>query len=124
MMNLSEQLPDNAASVVAAKLDGAPVMEPYIIAPNRDGVTSLGAESSEIQKRFGQRAKPVEALGHAFIANWTRGDDVPTWTLSAPSAALHEVEIHYSAGSGERQRSVRGVGRRSEGQWKNGAHRE
>jgi len=89
--------PDPTASVVALTLDGEPFVEPYVIKPDADGVITLGAESSEIQTDFGQRAKKENALGHVFITQWTRSGDSPAWNFHVPEAGRYEVTVHYGA---------------------------
>jgi alpha-L-fucosidase len=91
------QAPDETAGVVALRLDGAPVAIPYLIRPDPKGVLRLGVESCEIETKFGQRAKLENALGHVFLANWSRPDDVPTWTLRAPRAARYRVAVSYGS---------------------------
>ena len=92
--------PDETASVVALRLDGAPVTVPYVIRPDRKGILSLGAESCEIQTRFEQRAKLENALDRVFLTNWSRSEDVPTWTFSAPRAGRYRVSVSYATGRG------------------------
>jgi alpha-L-fucosidase len=91
------QAPDETASVVALRLDGPPVAIPYVIRPDRKGAIRLGVESCEIETKFGQRAKLENALGHVFLTNWSRPDDVPTWTLHAPRAARYRVSVSYGS---------------------------
>ena len=97
VVSLPAEAPDEVASVLVLTLDGAPAVDPYIIAPGEDGVLELGAASGEIQSQFGQRAKHENALGHVFITNWTRSADVPAWTFSTPAAGRYAVEISYGA---------------------------
>ncbi|MCP5110658.1 MAG: alpha-L-fucosidase [bacterium] len=98
IVQLPARAPDSVASVVVLTLDGKPFTEDWAIAPDRDGVITLGAESGEIQTRFGQRAKKENALGHVFVTNWTRADDVPTWTFAVPEAGRYSVEMSYGLG--------------------------
>jgi alpha-L-fucosidase len=91
------EAPDETAGVVALRLDGAPVSAPYVIRPDPKGAIRLGVESCEIEARFGQRAKLENALGHVFLTNWSRPDDVPTWTLRAPRAARYRVSVSYGS---------------------------
>ncbi len=97
VLSLPKEAPDETASVVVLQLDGPPVAEPYVIAAGDNGVLTLEAAAAEIQTRFGQRAKKEEALGHVFITQWTRADDVPAWIFETPHAGLYEVEIHYGS---------------------------
>jgi alpha-L-fucosidase len=89
--------PDDRASVVALRLDGAPTVEPFLVRPNEKGILTLGIESSEIETRFEQRAKKENALGHVFLTNWTRPDDIPTWNFTIPKAGRYKVEASYAA---------------------------
>ncbi len=98
LLTLPTEAPNDVASVIALKLDTTPVTLPYTIAPNRQGVIVLGAESCEIETRFEQRAKKENALGHVFVTKWTRPDDVPTWLVKVPSAARYRVELTYGKG--------------------------
>ena len=100
LISLPTAAPDGVASVVVLTLDGAPFTESFVIGPDKDGILNLGAESSEIQTRFGQRAKKENALGHVFITQWSRADDVPTWTIDVPEAGRYNVTLHYGAGQG------------------------
>ena len=59
----------------------------------------LGVESSEIDTRFGQRAKRENFLGHVFVTSWTRGEDKPGWIIE-PKPGRYDVTITYGAGSG------------------------
>ncbi len=95
LLTLPKDAPNDVASVIALKLDSAPVTVPYLIAPNRSGVIELGAESCEIETRFEQRAKKENALGHVFVTKWTRNDDVPTWSFKTPNGGRYSVEISY-----------------------------
>jgi alpha-L-fucosidase len=95
---LPQDPPDDAASVIAIELDGRPQVERYVIRPNAKGVFHLGAESSEIETRFEQRAKKENLLGHVYITRWVRADDVPTWTINVPHAGQYHVSVTYGAG--------------------------
>lgn len=97
-LTLPAEAPSDVASVIALKLDTMPVTVPYSIRPNRQGVIELGAESSEIETRFEQRAKKENALGHVFVTKWTRNDDIPTWNLTTPGAGRYQVELTYGKG--------------------------
>jgi len=92
---LPETAPDDTASVIKLTLDGPPVAEPFSIRPDRNGRFELGVESCEIETRFGQRAKKENALGHVFLARWSRAEDVPTWHFTVPKAGRYRVEITY-----------------------------
>ncbi|MBL8218894.1 MAG: alpha-L-fucosidase [Bryobacterales bacterium] len=100
IVELPASAPDEVASVVALTLDGAPVVEPYVIRPDEKGVIRLGVESAEIETRFEQRAKKENALGHVFLTRWTRADDVPTWKFATPKAGRYQVEVSYGATRG------------------------
>ncbi|MCC6391412.1 MAG: alpha-L-fucosidase [Bryobacterales bacterium] len=100
LVELPSQVPDEVASVVALTLDGAPMVEPYVIQPDEKGVLHLGVESSEIETQFGQRAKKENFLGHVFLTKWTRADDVPVWRVSVPKAGRYKVELSYGAARG------------------------
>jgi len=100
LVELPSQAPDEVASVVALTLDGAPMVEPYVIQPDEKGVLHLGVESSEIETQFGQRAKKENFLGHVFLTKWTRADDVPVWRVSVPKAGRYKVELSYGAARG------------------------
>ena len=82
---------------VSISLDGPPVVEPFVIQPDDKGRFTLGVESSEIETRFEQRAKKENALGHVYLTNWTRPDDIPTWNFTVPKAGRYKVEISYGA---------------------------
>ena len=97
IVSLPQQAPDETASVVELTLDGAPVVEPYVIRADEKGAITLGAESSEIETTFEQRAKLENFLGHVFITRWQRAKDVPAWTLRVPQAGRYKVEIVYGA---------------------------
>ncbi len=100
LISVPAQAPDETASVVALRLDGPPVTSPYVIRPDQKGVVRLGAESCEIETRFEQRAKLENALGHVFLTNWNRSDDVPTWTFAVPRAGRYRVSVSYGTGRG------------------------
>ncbi|MCC6364545.1 MAG: alpha-L-fucosidase [Bryobacterales bacterium] len=100
LVELPAQAPDEVATVVALTLDGAPLVEPYVIRPDEKGVLRLGVESSEIETQFGQRAKKENFLGRVFLTKWTRADDVPVWTMSVPKAGRYKVELSYGASRG------------------------
>jgi alpha-L-fucosidase len=87
--------PDDVASVVALTLDGAPQVVPYVIRPDAAGVFHLGVESSEIETDFGQRAKKENLLGHVYLTDWTRRQDVPSWNITVPKAGRYRVEASY-----------------------------
>jgi len=96
-VSLPPEPPDEIASVVVLVLDGPPAVEPYVITADEKGALTLGAASAEIETRFGQRAKKENALGHVFITQWTRADDVPTWTVKIPKAGRYEVTVVYGS---------------------------
>ncbi len=100
ILSVPAEAPDPTASVVVVRLDGTPVTVPYVIRPGRDGVIRLGAESCEIETRFEQRAKLENFLGHVFLTNWSRPDDVPTWTFRVPKEGRYRVEVSYGAARG------------------------
>ncbi len=92
--------PDDIATVVKLELDGKPrIGGEYVIRPDDAGVLRLGTESSEIDTRFGQRAKRENFLGHVFVTSWTRGEDKPGWIIE-PKAGRYDVSITYGASSG------------------------
>ncbi len=94
---LPKEAPDEVASVVRLVLDGAPDPLPWSIQPDDKGVIRLGMESAEIETRFEQRAKRDNLLGHVFLTNWTRADDVPSWDVEAPHDGLYNVSVSYGA---------------------------
>jgi len=98
IVTLPKEAPDEIASVVVLVLDGTPDVAPFIVRPNADGVIELSAESCEIETLFGQRAKKENFLDHVFVTQWTRSEDVPTWTFSIPAPGRYGVKIIYGAG--------------------------
>ena len=99
IVSLPDKAPDETASVVVLTLDGEPVTEAFIISPEDEtGILTMDAASCEIQSSMGQRAKKDNALGHVFVTNWTRAEDVPTWSYTIPEAGRYKVEIAYGAG--------------------------
>jgi alpha-L-fucosidase len=97
--------PDEIASVVVLRLDGAPVVTPFVNQPDNKGVIHLGIESSEIETRFEQRAKKENALGHVYLTKWSRPDDIPTWKLAVPRAATYRVSLSYGATRGNKDKT-------------------
>ncbi len=97
--------PDEVASVVVLRLDGAPVVTPFVNQPGDKGVIHLGIESSEIETRFEQRAKKENALGHVYLTKWSRPDDIPTWKLAVPRAATYRVSLSYGATRGNKDKA-------------------
>ena len=96
ILQLPAAAPDDVASVIALKLDSAPVVVDSPLRPDpRTGILTSGVESCEIETRFEQRAKKENALGHVFLTRWTRNDDVPTWKIAVPSAGRYRAEIFY-----------------------------
>lgn len=89
--------PDERASVVALRLDGSPIVEPFVIHGDEKGLIALGVEASEIETRFEQRAKKENAMGHVYLTNWTRPDDVPTWNFETAKAGKYRVVVSYGA---------------------------
>jgi alpha-L-fucosidase len=100
LVELPARAPDEVATVVALTLDGAPLVQPYVIGPDEKGVLHLGVESSEIETQFGQRAKKENFLGRVFLTKWTRADDVPVWTMAVPKAGRYKVELSYGTSRG------------------------
>jgi alpha-L-fucosidase len=88
IVSLPASAPDEVASVVALKLDGPPQVTPYVIHPDSKGAFQLGVESLEI-------AKTENLLGHIYLTNWTKSEDVPSWTITVPKAGRYRVEISY-----------------------------
>ncbi|MDX2267119.1 MAG: alpha-L-fucosidase [Bryobacter sp.] len=97
LLDIPAEAPDDRSSVVVMQLDGAPVVEPYLIRPDEKGRIHLGVESSEIETRFEQRAKKENALGHVYLTKWSRADDIPTWKLAVPKAGRYRVEVSYGS---------------------------
>ena len=97
LITVPKTVPDERVSVVALRLDGPPIVDAFVIQPGENGLITLGVESSEIETRFEQRAKKENALGHVYLTNWTRPDDIPTWNFTVPKAGRYKVEISYGA---------------------------
>ncbi len=97
LIGVPKLAPDDRVSVVALRLDSPPLVEPFLIRPDVQGNLSLGVAASEIETRFEQRAKKENALGHVFLTNWTRPDDIPTWNFEIPKAGAYRVEVSYGA---------------------------
>lgn len=105
LVNVPAAAPDEVASVVVLRLDGAPVVAPYVNQPGDKGVIHLGIESSEIETRFEQRAKKENALGHVYLTKWSRPDDIPTWKIAVPRAATYRVSVSYGATRGNKDKA-------------------
>lgn len=97
VLRLPADAPDETASVVELSLDGPPVVTPFHNRPGAKGQITLGADSCEIETRFEQRAKKESFRNHVFLTQWTRGDDVPYWTVEIPKAGQYWAEIRYAA---------------------------
>lgn len=97
VVQLPAAAPDETASVVELTLDGPPVVAPFHNRPDTRGVVRLGADSCEIETRFEQRAKKENFRGHVFLTRWSRGDDVPYWTVELPKAGRYRAEVRYAA---------------------------
>ncbi len=98
VITLPATAPDEVASVVRLELDGEPqISGDYVVRPDSNGVLQLGAESSEIETRFEQRAKKENILGHVYVTRWSRGDDKPTWIIDVPHEGTYEVSVSYGA---------------------------
>jgi len=106
LLTIPKTAPDERASVIALRLDSAPVVEPYVIRPNQSGTVTLGIESSEIESRLGQRAKKENALGRVFLTKWSRPDDIPTWNFTLPSAGRYRIELSYGATRANRDKAI------------------
>jgi alpha-L-fucosidase len=89
--------PDDIASVIALDLDSPPAAGEYRIAPDAAGALTLGAESSEIETKFEQRAKLENALHHVFLTSWSKPQDVPYWNVAVPQAGNYRVAVSYAA---------------------------
>lgn len=89
--------PDDTASVIALKLEGAPRVKPFVNTSAADGKIVLNSASSEIETTFEQRAKKENFLGHVFITNWTRNEDVPSWNATLAQNGNYRVEVSYGA---------------------------
>ncbi len=71
IVRLPETAPDEIASVVRLDLRGPPrISSEYEVRADSSGSLHLGAESSEIETEFGQRAKKENLLGRVYV---TRG---------------------------------------------------
>lgn len=97
LLRLPGEAPDGIATVIALQLDGSPQAVSFANRPDAKGVLQLGAESSEIETRFEQRAKKENALGHVFVTRWTRAEDVPTWMVETARPGRYRVEISYAS---------------------------
>lgn len=97
VLRLPPSAPDETASVIELTLDGAPVVTPFHNRPGANGEIRLGADSCEIETRFEQRAKKENFRGDVFLTRWTRGDDIPYWTVELPKAGRYRAEIRYAA---------------------------
>ncbi|MBK9169569.1 MAG: alpha-L-fucosidase [Bryobacterales bacterium] len=98
IVRVPARAPDEVASVIALELDGSPVVETFRNRPDAEGRLVLGVESAEILTSFGQRAKLENALGHVFLTNWTRAEDIPAWTVETPREGHYRLEAVYAAG--------------------------
>lgn len=98
IVKLPETAPDTVASVIRLDLDDSPkVSGDYVIRPDGNGAFRLGAESCEIETRFGQRAKKENLLGHVYVTQWSRWEDKPTWIIDVPKSGRYEVAVSYGA---------------------------
>ena len=97
VISLPKDAPNEVASVVVLTLDGAADPLPWSLRPDRHGVLRLGVESAEIETAFGQRARKDNVLGHVFLTEWTRSEDVPSWIVHVPHDGLYNVRISYAA---------------------------
>ena len=97
VVNLPAQAPDEIASVVALQLDGTPRAIPAFEKPGEDGSITLSAASAEIESSLGQRMKMENIFGHAYLTNWTRPGDVPTWKINIPKAGRYQISLRYAA---------------------------
>ncbi len=106
IVSVPRTAPDERASVVALRLDGAPQVSPFVIHPDDKGLITLGVEASEIETRFEQRAKKENALGHVYLTNWTRADDVPSWNFETLKAGNYRVSVSYGSTRSAKDREL------------------
>lgn len=97
ILSLPKTAPDEVASVIELQLDGPPVIVPFAVRANEKDVLRLGAESSEIETEFEQRAKKEDFRDHVYLTRWTRSKDVPYWVADIPKDGRYKVEVVYGA---------------------------
>ncbi len=97
VLTLPQAAPDEAASVIALELDGPPRAGEFRFHPDAGGMLTLGAESAKIETQFEQRAKLDNALGHVFLTQWSKPQDIPYWDIELPRAGKYQVAISYAA---------------------------
>jgi alpha-L-fucosidase len=83
--------------VIALELDGPPRAGEFRFHPDAGGMLTLGAESAKIETQFEQRAKLDNALGHVFLTQWSKPQDIPYWDIELPRAGKYQVAISYAA---------------------------
>jgi alpha-L-fucosidase len=101
VIRLPRRAPDPDATVVAVELAGAPVVEPYVIAPDAaSGRIDLPVTLADIQAEMGQRAYLDYFYRTTMLTNWQSVSDYPEWTFETPKPGTYEVRISYASVAG------------------------
>ncbi len=101
-VDLPAKAPDLAASVLKLTLSAPPKVQPYILAPGRDGYITAKPESCEFETKPGMIVRRESRDGRVYLAHWTRAIDVPSWKVHVPRDGRYEVEVIYSAAEASR----------------------
>jgi alpha-L-fucosidase len=98
-----------ALRIFGQRLKPSPAAQvPPGVRPAADGSLTLGPESAELH---GVQVRVEQQHGHAYIAAWDKPEDWVSWFLEVPAKTAYQVEVVYSAASGESAFDVSLAGR-------------
>ena len=100
-IKLPNNPPDEIASVVVVKLDGAPDVSPVEIAPNAKGDIPLPVLFGDLTGPHGQRIRYDIHEGRAVVGGWYRGPDRISWTFEMPEGGEYALRLRYYAANSE-----------------------
>ena len=100
-IKLPKTPPDECASVVVVKLDGAPDVSPVEITANAKGDIPLPVLYGDLTGPHGQRIRYEVHEGRAVVCGWYRGPDRISWTFELPEGGEYALRIRYYAANGE-----------------------
>ncbi len=101
VIRLPRRAPDPDATVIAVELAGAPVVDPYVIAPaSGSGRIDLPVCLADIQAEMGQRAYLDYFYRTTMLTNWQSVSDYPEWTFQTSAPGAYDVQVSYASVAG------------------------
>ena len=94
ILNLPINPPDNPVTVVVLEIEGAPMVDPSIVTPDKDGKMELNYLTAVTHGKTKTRFN-VNMIFH--ITKWTEPEDYIDWVIEVKEPGNFKVNITYAA---------------------------